>query len=60
MGSAYAEFRESQKGSLTAGKLADVVVLDTDLFAISPEKIKDAKVLMTIVGGKVVFETQPH
>jgi predicted amidohydrolase YtcJ len=60
MGSAYAEFRESQKGSLTAGKLADVVVLDTDLFSISPEKIKDAKVLMTIVGGKVVFETQPH
>jgi len=60
MGSAYAEFRENQKGSLEAGKLADVVVLDTDLFSISPDKIKDAKVLMTIVGSKVVFETQPH
>lgn len=56
MGSAYAEFRENEKGSLTAGKLADVIVLDSDLFAVAPEKIKDAKVLVTIIGGKVVHE----
>ncbi|PYT59401.1 MAG: amidohydrolase [Acidobacteria bacterium] len=56
MGSAFAEFREKKKGSLTPGKLADVVVLDTDLFSVAPEKVKDAAVRYTIVGGKVVYE----
>ncbi len=56
MGSAYAEFREKEKGSLTPGKLADIVVLDTDLFSIAPEKIKDAAVRWTVVDGKVVYE----
>ncbi|HVH71787.1 MAG TPA: amidohydrolase [Candidatus Dormibacteraeota bacterium] len=56
MGSAFAEFREKEKGSLTPGKMADVVVLDTDLFAIAPEKIKDVAVRYTIVGGKVVYD----
>lgn len=56
MGSAYAEFREKEKGSLTAGKLADVVVLDADLFSIKPEQIKDASVRWTVVGGKIVYE----
>lgn len=56
MGSAYAEFSESQKGSITPGKLADVILLDSDLFAIPAEKIKDVKVRATIVGGRVVYE----
>jgi predicted amidohydrolase YtcJ len=56
MGSAYAEFRENEKGSLAPGKLGDVVVLDRDLFSIPPEKIKDAVVRWTILGGKVVYE----
>lgn len=56
MGSAFAEFREREKGSLTPGKLADVVVLDSDLFSMAPEKIKDAAVRYTIVDGKVVYE----
>jgi hypothetical protein len=56
MGSAYAEFREKEKGSLTPGKSADLVVLDSDLFAMAPEKIKDAIVRYTVVGGKVVYE----
>lgn len=56
MGSAFAEFREKEKGSLTPGKFADVVILDTDLFSISPEKIKDAAVRYTIVGGRIVYE----
>lgn len=55
IGSAYAEFSDGEKGSITAGKLADIVVLDADLFAIPPEKIKDAQVLTTIVGGKIVY-----
>jgi len=54
MGSAFAEFGEKEKGSLTPGKLADVVVLDSDLFAIAPEKIKDVTVRYAIVGGKIV------
>jgi predicted amidohydrolase YtcJ len=56
MGSAYAEFSENQKGSLTPGKLADIVVLDSDLFATAPDKIQDARVVTTIVGGKIVYE----
>ncbi len=56
MGSAYAEFREKEKGSLTVGKLADVIVLDTDLFSIPPEKIKDAAARWTIVGGRIVYQ----
>jgi len=56
IGSAFAEFREREKGSLTPGKLADLVVLDGDLFAMAQEKIKDAAVRYTIVGGRVVYE----
>jgi len=56
MGSAFAEFREKEKGSITPGKLADIVVLDSDLFSVVPEKIKDSAVRITIVGGKVVYE----
>lgn len=56
LGSAYAEFGEKTKGSLAPGKLADVVILDTDLFSIAPEKIKDATVRYTIVGGKIVYD----
>ena len=60
MGSAFAEFREKEKGSLTPGKLADVVVLDSDLFAMTQEKIKDAAVRYTIVGGKVVYQAREN
>jgi hypothetical protein len=56
MGSAYAEFAESRKGSITAGKLADLVVLSRDLFAIPPGDILGTKPVMTIVGGRVVYE----
>jgi predicted amidohydrolase YtcJ len=54
-GSAYAEFAEKQKGTLAPGMLADFVVLDRDLTAISPEKILGARVLQTVVGGKTVY-----
>jgi predicted amidohydrolase YtcJ len=55
MGSAYAEFQENVKGSITPGKLADMVVLSEDIFSIDPAKIRDVKVLKTVVGGKVVW-----
>jgi len=57
MGSAYAEFQEKEKGSITPGKLADMVLLSDDIFSIVPTKIRDAKVLKTIVGGKLVWDT---
>ena len=56
MGSAYAEFQEKVKGSITPGKLADMVVLSDDIFSVDPAKIRDVKVLKTIVGGKVVWD----
>jgi hypothetical protein len=54
-GSAYAEFQEKDKGSLTPGKLADLVILSQDVFAVPPAAIKDVVVERTIVGGKVVY-----
>jgi predicted amidohydrolase YtcJ len=56
MGSAYAEFQEKEKGSITPGKLADMVLVSDDLFTIPPEKIRDVKVLKTFVGGKLVWD----
>jgi predicted amidohydrolase YtcJ len=57
MGSAYAEFQDGEKGSITPGKLADMVILNDDIFQIDPVKIRDVKVTKTIVGGKVVWES---
>lgn len=57
-GSAYAEFQENVKGTLEDGKLADFVIISDDIFKIDPVKIRDAKVLTTVVDGKVVFETR--
>jgi len=56
MGSAYAEFQENEKGSITAGKLADMVLLSDDLLSIDPVKIRDVKVLKTWVGGKLTYD----
>ena len=56
MGSAYAEFQEKEKGSITPGKLADLVLLSDDIFSIAPEKIRDVRVVETILGGRVIFQ----
>ena len=45
-----------EKGSISAGKLADLVLLSGDPFRVAPEALRDLKVVMTIVGGKVVYE----
>jgi len=55
-GSAYAAFEEKDQGTISPGKLADVVVLSEDLFRIPPERIKDARVEITIVGGRIVYD----
>jgi predicted amidohydrolase YtcJ len=57
-GSAFAEFEEKEKGKLIPGMLADFVVLDRDVTAVAPEKILATKVLLTVVGGKTVYEAK--
>jgi len=54
-GSAFAAFEEKEKGTISPGKLADLVVLSDDLFSIPPARIKGARVVLTVVGGKVVY-----
>jgi hypothetical protein len=56
LGSAYAEFQDAVKGTLTPGKLADVVMLDQDIFKIDPVDILKTRVLLTVMDGRVVYE----
>ena len=56
MGSAFAEFQEREKGSITPGKLADLVILSDNIFQLKPEAIRNVKVQTTIIGGEVVYE----
>jgi predicted amidohydrolase YtcJ len=58
VGSAYAEFMETKKGAINPGYLADIVMLDHDLYKIDPSDIDKAKVLLTIMDGKVVHEAR--
>jgi predicted amidohydrolase YtcJ len=57
-GSAYAEFQENEKGKLSRGMLADLVILNQDIFAIPPAQLKDVKVALTMTGGKVVYRAE--
>jgi hypothetical protein len=58
-GSAFAEFQESQKGTIARGQLADMVILSDDILSIPPTRIKDVRVLTTIVGGTIVHQRKP-
>jgi predicted amidohydrolase YtcJ len=55
LGSAYAEFQEGEKGSVEAGKLADLALLSDDPLTVPRHKIRDLRVEMTFVAGKRVF-----
>ena len=57
IGSAYAEFRERQKGTIEPGKQADFVILSDDIFNVDRLKIRDAKVTLTAVNGQIVFQS---
>lgn len=53
---AYAAFEENVKGSITPGKLADIVVLSKDILTIPDDEIPETKVLYTIIGGEIVYQ----
>ena len=53
---AYFSFEEEERGTLKEGKMADLVVLEKDPMAVSPEEIPDCKVKMTVVGGRIVYD----
>jgi predicted amidohydrolase YtcJ len=53
---AYAGFEESLKGSITVGKLSDIVVLSKDIMTIPEDEIPSTEVLYTIVGGKIIYQ----
>ncbi len=55
-GSAFAEFQENVKGTISIGKLADFVILSDDIFTINPNDIRNTQVLTTVVDGKIIFE----
>jgi len=57
LGAAFAGRREKTEGSIESGKLADLIVIDHNLFLIEPTEIGKTEVLMTMVGGKVVYES---
>ena len=55
IGAAYAASREGELGSIAPGKLADLTVLDRDVFSIDPHEIRNTRVSATIVGGRLVY-----
>lgn len=57
LGAAYASYDEHRKGSLTPGKLADLIVLDRDIYTIEPMAIADTHVLATMIDGEFVHRT---
>jgi predicted amidohydrolase YtcJ len=57
IGAAFAGHREKSEGSIEAGKLADFIIIDRNLFLIEPTEIGKTEVLLTMVGGKVVYES---
>jgi predicted amidohydrolase YtcJ len=58
MANAYAAFEEDTKGSLTPGKLADVVVLSQDIMTVPEDEILEARVVYTIVGGRIRYRNE--
>jgi predicted amidohydrolase YtcJ len=58
MGGAYAMHREKEEGSIEAGKLADLILVSQNIFEIDPHKIAETKVVLTMVGGKIVFDAR--
>jgi predicted amidohydrolase YtcJ len=58
LGGAYAMHREKDEGSLEAGKLADLIILSQDIFAVDPLRISKTEVVLTMVGGRIVRDAR--
>jgi len=58
LGSAFAEFAENEKGSITKGKLADLTVLSQDIFEVPVPELPKTQSILTIVGGRVVYDAK--
>jgi len=58
LGSAFAEFREKEKGTIEVGKLADFVILSDDIFSVPASELKDVKVIWTVVDGRLVYQAK--
>jgi predicted amidohydrolase YtcJ len=58
MGGAYAMHREKDEGSIEAGKLADLILVSQNIFEVDPYKIAETKVILTMVGGRIVFDAR--
>jgi predicted amidohydrolase YtcJ len=58
LGNAWLTFEENVKGSIEAGKMADLVVLSDDVLTCSEDRIEQMDVVMTVAGGRVVFQRQ--
>jgi predicted amidohydrolase YtcJ len=57
-GSAFAEFQEKEKGTLTVGKFADLAVLSQNIFQIPMEALPGTTSILTMINGKVVFDSK--
>ncbi len=55
LNNAFAAFEEKEKGSLQAGKLADITVLSQDIMTVPDSDLPSTKIVYTIVGGKIVY-----
>ncbi|NND44802.1 MAG: amidohydrolase family protein, partial [Xanthomonadales bacterium] len=53
---AFSAFEEADKGSITPGKYADIVVLSRDIMNVAPEQIRGAEVDLTLVGGQIRYQ----
>jgi len=53
---AYLTFEEDMKGTIEPGRYADMVVIDRDIMTVPAQEIEDMEVLLTVVGGQVVYE----
>jgi hypothetical protein len=58
LNNAWSTYEEDSKGSIKVGKLADLVVLDRDIFSRPPRELLDTRVLYTILGGRIVYENR--
>jgi hypothetical protein len=56
VGSAYAEFADGVKGTITPGKLADLVMLDRDIYKSDPADLDRARVVLTVMDGRIMHE----